>query len=219
MYKRLFWVEAVSGDSASLNLIMVGGAPTLTFNGDSVSILEWMDFLLPYSDPVVLFVWAVQSLYSHNVVHLPLLSGFIDVTVWNEHFVQQVWAVQTFSCRTIQTEYYWLCFLDFPRLMYSTQYEYSTYFWHFCTTFVLFTGWHWSWWMLTLADIMNTVAAQWQHIHSLWIVIVVFALLALVGHLSIAFEPIRLSFIEWWIQIATTCCCRLIFSHASADQL
>lgn len=40
-----------------------------------------------------------RSSYGDYVVHLPFLSGFTDVTVWYEHFVKQVGAVQTFTCK------------------------------------------------------------------------------------------------------------------------
>lgn len=66
---------------------------------------------------VVLFVLAVQSLYSHDVVHLPLLSCFTDVTVWYENFVQQVWAVQTFACRTNQTKQQYYFLLETPEFI------------------------------------------------------------------------------------------------------
>lgn len=39
-----------------------------------------------------------SSSHGHDVVHLPFLSGLAGVTVWYEHFVQQVGAVQTFAC-------------------------------------------------------------------------------------------------------------------------
>lgn len=38
-----------------------------------------------------------MSSHSHDVIHLPFLSGFTGVTVWYEHFVKQIGAVQTFS--------------------------------------------------------------------------------------------------------------------------
>lgn len=45
----------------------------------------------------VLYIQPV-FLYSHNVIHLPLLSGFAGVAVGYKDFVKQVWSVQTFSC-------------------------------------------------------------------------------------------------------------------------
>lgn len=64
--------------------------------------------------PVVLSVPAVQTSYSHYVVHFPLLSGFTGVTVWYEYFVEQVRAVQTFPCWEHTDEHYCLCLLQTP---------------------------------------------------------------------------------------------------------